>query len=244
MKETNRTQDKKNRGSLTVEAVLFLIPFMMAFLTLINAARFVEAEVIVHHAITQTAKQISTYSYVLTKSKISSHIQGTHKKSEKFKTSVDGAIDSVQNFANAVGNVGSSGDLAGDLHTAVDAGSTAGKTLTDFFSDPKAIVTGVFQVAKSEGEGFVLANIAGALARSNIKKSIVMMSDDPDAYLTNIGIIGGLSGLDFLQSKWISTGDGKADIKIVVTYKMKNLLFPDFDFGQHEFCQCASTLIW
>ncbi len=55
-----------NEGSLTVEALLFLIPFIMAFCTLINAARYVQAEMLIRHAVTQTAKQISTYSYVLT----------------------------------------------------------------------------------------------------------------------------------------------------------------------------------
>ena len=68
-----------NEGSLTVEALLFLIPFIMAFCTLINAARYVQAEMLIHHAVTQTAKQISTYSYVLTKTKISSRIVETNK---------------------------------------------------------------------------------------------------------------------------------------------------------------------
>lgn len=75
----------KERGSLTVEAILFLIPFMCAFLTLINAARYVQAEMLIHHAITQTAKQASTYSYILTKTEITDDIQKTHTKSEKFK---------------------------------------------------------------------------------------------------------------------------------------------------------------
>ena len=57
---------KKEKGSLTVEAVLFLIPFLCAFLTLINMARFVQTEMLIHHAITQAAKEISVYSYVLT----------------------------------------------------------------------------------------------------------------------------------------------------------------------------------
>lgn len=59
-----------DRGSLTVEALLFLIPFMLAFLTVVNAGRFVQTEMLMHHAITQTAKQISAYGYVLTKTKV------------------------------------------------------------------------------------------------------------------------------------------------------------------------------
>lgn len=55
MKEKERQKERgrnASRGSLTVEALVFLIPFIMAFCTLINAARFVQAEMLIHHAIT------------------------------------------------------------------------------------------------------------------------------------------------------------------------------------------------
>lgn len=240
----NNKKNERTRGSLTVEAVLFLIPFMFAYLTIINAARFVQAEVIVHHAITQTAKQISTYSYVLTKTQIAGRIQGTHEKSAKFQKSVDDTADSVMNFANAVGNVGSSGDIYTEIQDVINAGGDAGESLKNFFSDPKAIVSGVFSIAKSEGENAVTTFIAGELAKNSIKSSIALLTDDPDKFLENIGIVGGMSGLNFSQTNWISNSGGKADIQIVVTYTMKNILFPEFDFGQYEFCQCASTLIW
>ena len=58
-KNRDMVNEAGSRGSLTVEALLFLIPFMIAFFTLINAARFVQAEMLIHHAVTQTAKQIS-----------------------------------------------------------------------------------------------------------------------------------------------------------------------------------------
>ena len=95
----------KDKGSLTVEALLFLIPFLMAFCTLINAARFVQAEMLIHHAVTQTAKQISTYSYVLTKAEISDRIQETNRKSEELKVTVEKATSSVDGFVNEVSNI-------------------------------------------------------------------------------------------------------------------------------------------
>lgn len=205
---------KDSRGSLTVEALLFLIPFIIAFCTIINAARFVQAEVLIHHAITQSAKQISTYSYVLTKSQIPEKIQDSTKKSEKFKTDVEKATSSIQGLAEAAG-------------------------------DPDGLIEGIFSLAKSEGEQAILTQIAGDLTRDTIKKSVSLLTDNPDDFLSDTGIVGGLDGLDFSQSEWMSTGEGeKANIKIVVTYTMKNVLFPDFDFGQYEFCQSASTLIW
>lgn len=212
MEKKNRTYGG-SRGSLTVEALLFLIPFMMAFCTLINAARFVQAEMLIHHAITQTAKQISTYSYVLTKAEISSRIRETNKKSEQFLVTVDEATSSIQGFVDAV-------------------------------SAPDELFDGMVSLIKSKGRWAVLTEVIGLLSKRNIENAISLLSEDPDEYLENIGIVGGMSGLDFQESEWLSNSEGKGDIKIVVTYTMKNMIFPDFDFGQYEFCQCAYTLIW
>lgn len=202
-----------SRGSLTVEALLFLVPFIMAFCTLINAARFVQAEMLIHHAVAQTAKQISTYSYVLTKAGISERMQRTNGKSEQFLVTVEEAAGSVEGFVNAV-------------------------------SDMNALARGVFSLAKSKGEQAIMTRVVGMLSEKNIESELSLMSSDPDEFLKNMGIVGGMSGLDFSKSKWISNADGKGDIQIVVTYTMKNVLFPEFDFGQHEFCQSVSTLIW
>lgn len=240
----NRGCVKSEKGSLTVEALLFLIPFMCAFLTIINAARFVQSEMLIHHAITQTAKQVSTYSYVLTKSKIADEIQDTHKKSDKFKTDTAEAVDSVTQFFNAMGGVGS-GNLVGEAQTVIDAGRHAEDTLTEYFSDPDALIGGVFAMAQSGMEDYMLTAVVGAISKNNVKNAISQVSDDPNKYLENIGIVGGLEGLDFSESDWISEAEGKGNLRIVVTYQLENLLFPQFEFFKpFEFCQCASTLIW
>ena len=203
----------KDKGSLTVEALLFLIPFLMAFCTLINAARFVQAEMLIHHAVTQTAKQISTYSYVLTKAEISDRIQETNRKSEELKVTVEKATSSVDGFVNEVSNM-------------------------------DGLVDSVFSLVKNKGQQMAITTGVGMLTRNNIKNELSLMTDNPDEFLKNIGIIDGLSGLKFSHTKCLDHTEGKGTVKIVVNYTMKNILFPEFDFGQHEFCQCAYTLIW
>ena len=235
---------KKEKGSLTVEAVLFLIPFLCAFLTLINMARFVQTEMLIHHAITQAAKEISVYSYVLTKSEIASEIQNTNRKSEEFYQDTDEMIGSLNEFAGALGGVGSSGDLTSEINYVINTGVTAEESLTNYFSDPEKLLSGVLSAAQNSAEQAVLTAVAGGISRGNIQTSLKKVTDDPNGYLETVGVVDGLSGLDFSKTKWISNGEGKADIEIVVTYTMKNTLFPDLDFGQHEFCQSASTLIW
>lgn len=210
----NKRRYENSKGSLTVEALLFLIPFIMAFCTIINAARFVQAEMLIHHAVTQTAKQISAYSYVLTKAGIAQTMQETHGKSQQFTNTIEKATSSIQGLAEAV-------------------------------QDPDGLVEGVFSLAKSKGEKAVLIRVAGSLAEDSIEKSIRLLSDDPNSYLMKIGIVDGIAGLDFSKSRWISNEQSeKGNVQIVVTYTMKNLIFPEMDFGQYEFCQSASTVIW
>ena len=230
---------RREKGSLTVEALLFLIPFMCAFLTLINAARFVQTEMLIHHAITQTAKQMSACSYVLTKTKITERMQGTHKKSEKFIGDVNDVTGSFTELAGVLG----SGDLDG-LDDAINHAKTAYATAESYISNPKELVAGALSVVKSEGETYITRNIAGAITRGNIREAISEISDDPDKYLKNVGIVDGIAGLDFSNTEWLGNDEGKGNLNIVVTYTMKNVLFPDFDFGQHEFCQSVSTLTW
>lgn len=209
----NTGRKEYNKGSVTVEALLFLIPFIMAFCTLINAARFVQAEMLIHHAVTQTAKQVSTYSYVLTKTKISDRIVNTNRKSEELRVTIDDATNSVEGFINAV-------------------------------SDMNGLVEGVFSMVKSGVEQEAIAAIVGEITKNNIKNELMLMTSDPDQFLENIGIKGGLSGLYFDNTRCLDNTEGKGTVKIVVTYTMENVLFPDFDFGQYEFRQCAYTLIW
>ena len=238
----------RERGSLTVEAILFLIPFMCAFLTLVNMARFVQAEVVIHHAITQTAKQISTYSYVMTKTGITAMMQGTNAKSNKFITDTKKTVGSVTEFFDSVGGLGDGGDVGAGIQDVINKGDAAVDAVSTYLSDPKDIMYGALAAAKSGIRGRAMTWVAGSLARSCIRHSIMELSDDPDQYLKTIGVVDGLAGLDFTGSKWISnengSANGRGNVEIVVTYKLKNLLFPDFNFGEREFCQCASTLTW
>ena len=229
-----------DRGSLTVEALLFLIPFMLAFLTVVNAGRFVQTEMLMHHAITQTAKQISAYGYVLTKTKVTETMINTNKKSAEFKEETQKTVDYVKKFSDSVSDFAA----GGDLQDVIDSRDEAQTQLSEYFSDPDALASGVMSVMKSGMENSVKTYLVGELAKASIKNSVGKITVDVDTYLVSVGIVDGLDGLDFSQSKWMSVTEGKGDVKIVVTYTMKNNLFPQFDFGQYKFRQCVFTLMW
>ncbi len=239
-----RTDIRKSTGSLTVECLLFMIPVMCAFFTLVNVSRYVQAEVVIHHAITQTAKQISVYSYVLTKADIPTRIQTTAKKSKDFQTTTEKTIGDVTAFMGAVGNMGDGSDIVSQVENVVTTGKAAYDSVTEYFSDPKELLAGVLAIAKAKGQRMVLIYVTGCIARGCIRESLSYMTNDPDKYLEDVGVVDGLEGLDFSQSKWMDNTEGKPGIEIVATYKMKNLMFPQFDFGEHQYRVCASTSIW
>lgn len=229
-------KSKRIRGSITVETMLFLIPFIFAFCTIVNMARFIEAEMIIHHAITQTAKEISAYGNVLTKTKITEKMQSTNKKSEDFKTDVGKTISSIEDFVGAFGS--------GDVTKIYGSGQTAWGNVESIASDPSAVVSGVLALAKSNFEQSLMTAVAGSLARGSINKQLSIMTDDPDDYLEKLGVVGGMDGLDFSKSRWNSNTSGRGNVKIVVTFTMKNQLFPMFDIGERDYILSADTLSW
>lgn len=235
-----RFEKDRQKGSLTVEMLLFLIPFMLAFCTIINMARVVEAELIIHHAMTQTAKELSAYGYVLTKTNISKQMQDSNKKSKEFTNDVTKTIDSIQEFSSVIGDVDSS-SWAEDV---IGSGKAVEQNIEKYVNDPSLIAAGVFAVIKSKASSSVKTAVIGGLTKGSIKKQLALVSDDPNEYLENIGVVDGMDGLDFSKSKWITNESGKGNIDIVVTFKMKNQLFPMFDFGEHEYMLSVSTLMW
>lgn len=131
-----------------------------------------------------------------------------------------------------------------ELKVTVNEAASSVEGFIDAVSDMDGLVEGVFSAVKGGIEQKAITSLVGEMTKNNIKNELMLVSDDPDEYLKNIGIEGGLSGLHFDKTECLNDTEGKGSIKIIASYTMKNILFPDFDFGTYEFCQCAYTLIW
>lgn len=237
MQRRIRTEKKKKqRGSIAVETLMFLIPFVLAFGTFINVARFIEAEMIIHHAITQTAKEISTYSHILTKADISKRMKETQQKNKEYQSEVGEAAASIRQFYETFSNGDSMSESPPSLEEVEEVANDV-RTVASFF-----ITTIKTEVATS-----ATSSIAGALARGSIKKQLSLMTDNPDEHLEKLGIVGGMEGLDFSKSEWNSDFSNpceRGNVEVVVTFRMRNNLFPMFDFGEHEYILSVSTWTW
>ena len=76
---------KKEQGALTVEAALFLSMFIVFFVSLMNLTDVVRTQVLIQNAVTQTAKELSQYSYILTKTGVVSASNKTAGEAKEVK---------------------------------------------------------------------------------------------------------------------------------------------------------------
>ena len=229
---------RKERGSLTVEAAVFLVIFIMAFCTVLNFARLVRAEVIVQHAINGTTMQISQYGYLLTKTGIAGQMMKTAESSKKTKENIDDVKTAVMNLSEAIGGVSSHENPAEAVDAIVDAatGEQAEKAegiIKNYYQNPKELITEMTALGKNYAEETIATGIVSKLAKKQVEAYV---------YLKGIGIIGGLEGLDFKDSKCIA--GGTKDIYITVKFRVKNQMFPGIDFGEKKMCLNAATRIW
>lgn len=236
---------KREKGSMTIEAALFLVFFLAAFLTIINIGRLVQAEMIMQHAINNTAMQISKYGYILTKTGIAGELVGTSNEAKKFKSDVNEVTSAVVEFSDAVDGMNSGEITEEDVNKVINAASNAQGAVNivkGYFKEPKGLLTGLLAVGKEGVERKVCSLIVARIAEGQVESYFENITDDPDGYLEDLGIVGGMDGLDFSDSTLLA--DGTKDINIIVRFKVKNNMFPIFDFGEYDMCLSASTRIW
>ena len=90
---------KENKGSLTVEASLSLIIFIFAFLSILYLCKFARAQIVLQHAVNQTAKEISQYSYLTNKL----GLKNDKTKGDKTIEDTDKMISELNNLINLIG---------------------------------------------------------------------------------------------------------------------------------------------
>lgn len=79
---------KRQKGSITVEATLFLPLFFLAFVSIYSLISFTRAQLIVQYAADQAAKEVAQYSYILEKIGILDSLDGLNSRSEDFEKNI------------------------------------------------------------------------------------------------------------------------------------------------------------
>lgn len=216
----------KERGAVSVEAIITLTIFIMFYMLLLSIIDIIRAQVVVQSAICETAKEISTYSYMLAK-------MGYFDLRQEASDSASGSSlnDVKDNFVSLTNTIGAGGSVdASELSQTIEL--LKGLTLKDF--------TGV----AIDGAMEAGSNAAASLAARTLAKKYLKDAKGSLEYLEDMGIENGLEGLDFSQSHFPqSTGD---TLRITVIYKIKILDYPlleKLNLNQRVILN-ATTKVW
>lgn len=222
---------KKENGSITLEAAIFLSLFLMAYLAFMDLVQVARAQMILQYTLNETAKEISQGSYILTKTGIVGRSIQTGQKSRDFKNKTQEVLDSVIGLGKAISD-------GGDV---IQNAQITQNNLEDYFSNSDDIVQGLIAVAKNQAGTVAKEYAIGQICKGSLKKQLKYITDqEPDVYLEKLGIEGGLSSISFQGTKWFDTD---RELDIVMTYRLK------YHFGilgeqERIYKVRAKTAIW
>ena len=99
--------DRKENGSITVEAALFIPMFLFAFMCIFSLISCVRAQVLIQYSVDQAAKEVAEYSYILEKTGVLDAYKGLNTKSEEFSKQMEDIksnLEVIENTAKSVTN--------------------------------------------------------------------------------------------------------------------------------------------
>lgn len=200
---SRKSKMKKNRGALTIEASIAYPIFLTVIVSMLYIMRIVYTYGLVQHAVSQTAKELSMYTYIY-------QITGMHETGEDIQSSVE---DRTETFNEDVGNVVelyesfSSGNFGGSYDGTVNPLEILKNIGSAMFGEvSKEVNEQFFQaVVKPLMKGYIGADANGNSADERLKA---------------LRVIGGFEGLDFSSSHFFEDG---ATVDIVVCYTIEPL---------------------
>lgn len=203
---------KKEKGSLTVEALIILMIFMFGMLAMLNIINMVRTQVVMQNCLNKTAKEVSQYSYILYRFGYLDYLAKTNENAQEFDKQVKkytqpenatAAYENLQGIMSKFSNEGAN-SLVDEVVKGVfgKASSAATDGINDFMTD-KMVEKSINEYMNKLGEG------AG-----------------PSEYLKQIGIIA----YDTVPGECEYCIDEDRKIVITMEYKLE-YKFPFIDLS-------------
>ena len=234
---------KREEGMMTVEAVLSLVPFIIAVLGIISFINIFAVHNKIQYALYQMTNELTSYTYFYEALGVRSADLGLKADIDAQTQPLDDAVNDIQSFMESIGtlqgdveNLGSEGqDLSGfvenveqtgqDLNNAVQQGQQAVDSAGSLLRDPKQLLRSIIYLGIEHGEAaaktWLLGAVSGGLMQVYLDESF--SGNNPmtaDQYLKYYGVRNGISGLDFGSSQ-LFNDDDRSLIDIVVEYDIE-----------------------
>lgn len=251
---------KNRKGALTVEAAIVMPLFICVILSFALFIKIVYTQSIVQHALNETANELSVYSYLYS----ASGAQKLHDsakdyvedKSKLAQEQINSTVDALGTLGNTKKSIEEARDdlknadiekLSKDIGEIKDLSKeniANGKALKDkldaVVKNPKQqIITFASFLAQGAFEDSKGALVSPVI-RVMCKKHIASDELDADRRLKSLGVVNGISGLDFSETKILYD---KENIDIIVRYKVESGL-PINYLPELYFIQRANVRAW
>lgn len=234
-------EKKRSAGSITLEATIFLTMFILFYVVMMDLIQIVRAQAVLQSAVNGAAKEISVYSYVLTKGGITDQRAGTAEAANEFIGKADDLASKAGELLDLL-----SGSSEGSLKEAAGSLYETGEELVgEYAEDPQKLVSDGLNVVKKWAADEVSAAVIEAFVKPRVEANVEAMSNKTaDEYLKSLGIVGGTASLDYSQSKWAQNKNGNlVELEVVVVYSV------EIDLGwiklpERNYKVCAKTALW
>lgn len=230
-----KNEGKREKGSITLEASIFLAIFIVFYLAMMDLIQIVRAQVILQYAANEAAREISQYSYVFTKTGIVQKRGSTSAQAAAFQADAAKLLDDIEAVGDALSG---GGDVVGSVQQ-------AGEHVQDFFGDPDALMNNIFSLIKTSGADRVSSMVIEVLVEDIVKEQIENMSSkSADEYLKNLGIEDGMRGLHFDDSRWANEKvNDMPMLEVSIVYTI-DFNLGIIELGPKRFKVCAKTALW
>ena len=207
--------DKREKGSITVEAALFIPLFFFAFMCIFSLISCVRAQVLIQYSVDQAAKEVAEYSYILEKTGVLDAYKGLNSRSEEFQKQMQDIKSNLEVIEDTAKRVSNGQGTIQNVVEAGKAGKATADQLKEYKENPKEFVNGVLDYLKNTGWNKLAGYMTGVVGKACLKKQLSIASggQDADEYLEKLGVTNmkfrKVHGVQveamILRSLWITT---------------------------------------
>ena len=264
------TRFKDKCGAVTVEALVSFVGFLFVIITILNVANYCRAQMVISNAVDAAAREMAQYSYFYEMSgmkKFNDYVNdNAGVGAANLNDVIDGTSSVYTTLSKALSDTSDSGNLLADkldnqtlnfqdiqsavLNLETDATNilssinTLETTFNSVERNPLLYAKSLAAVATEQGLDIAKSYvIAAPLAKLFTQININSGELSVQQYLENLGIVGGLDGLNFKTSTMFSSGE-QDDIHIRCYYRISLCNFVDRSLFDVPICKEAVCGAW
>lgn len=230
---------KKERGSITVEAALFLPVFLMAFLTIYNLVYFARAQMLMQYAADQAAKEVAQYSYILEKTGILESLDNLNTKTESFESDMNSIRENLETIQSAGEKAVQGQDVGNQIAGIKNAAGNTYNTVKGYVENSDEFINGVLLSFKRDAINGISSYMVNTVARSCVEQQLSIAGGNRD--LETYKEILGITNISMKKTTWCQ--NKSRDVKLVIDFDLNSRL-PFFTMNPRHYRVQASTMVW